>query len=267
MSRDNNYTIQSVLRALDVLIWLSENKGTGRITEIAEDLGCSKNTAFRLLYTLMDRGFVRQAEDSSYELTFKLLNLGESVLNNTTVHHVARSHIQNLSGETGETVSLAILDGDEIIYLDRVLGSSPFNTAYSIGSRAKAYTTALGKAILAFSPPEIVDRCLRGPLQSNTPYTMTKPDRIRLELREISRRYYALDNQENVIGIRCIGAPVFERNDNVAAAISLSGLAVHFTDERIHELVEPLLSTAAAISERLGYTGAFAPQEMALDGD
>ena len=86
MSSDT-YTIQSVLRALDVLIWLGENNGSGRITDIAAELGCSKNTAFRLLQTLMERDFVRQADDSSYELTFKLLNLGEAVLRRTEVDH------------------------------------------------------------------------------------------------------------------------------------------------------------------------------------
>ena len=264
MSNDN-YTIQSVLRALDVLIWLGEHNGSGRITDIAVELGCSKNTAFRLLQTLMERDFVRQADDASYELTFKLLNLGESVLRRTEVHHVARPFLQSLASETGETVTLAILDGDEVIYLDRVLGSAPFKTAYSIGSRAKAYTTALGKVIMAFSSEEIVDSCLNGELKQNTPYTHTNPHHIRTQLRDIARRCFAVDDQENVLGVRCVGAPVFDRRGHVVAAISMSGLAVHITDARLRELVDPLRRTAAAISERLGYPDVYAPQVAALE--
>ena len=265
MSSDN-YTIQSVLRALDVLIWLGEHNGSGRITDIAAELGCSKNTAFRLLQTLMERDFVRQADDSSYELTFRLLNLGESVLRRTEVHHVARPFLQELASETGETVTLAILEGDEVIYLDRVLGSAPFKTAYSIGSRAKAHTTALGKAIMAFAPDSVVDRCLKGELKQNTPYTHTNPHHIRTQLRDISRRRYAVDDQENVLGVRCIGAPVFDRKNNVVAAISMSGLAVHITDVRLRELVNPLRHTAAAISERLGYASVYFHETATVDG-
>lgn len=264
--RSDIYTIQSVLRALDVLIWLSQNGGRGRITDIAAAVGCSKNTAFRLMHTLMERGFVRQADDSSYELTFKLLNLGEVVLQRSEVHHVARPYLQNLASETGETTTLAILDGDEVIYLDRVLGSSPFKTSYSIGSRAKVHATALGKAMLAFSPKEVVDRCLQGPLQANTRYTITDPEHIRRELHDVSRSYYAMDNQENVLGVRCLGAPIFDRRGEVIAAISMSGLTVNFTDSRVRELANHLRETAADISAHLGYRGVYAPELMAVDG-
>jgi DNA-binding IclR family transcriptional regulator len=258
----SSYKIQSVLRALDLLIWLSENGGRGRLTDIATGIGCSKNTAFRLLYTLMERDFVRQADNSSYELTFRLLNLGEAVLQQNEVHLVARPCLQSLSGETGETTTLAILDGDEVIYLDRVLGSSPFKTSYTVGSRAKAHTTALGKAILAFSPRETIDRCLQGPLLANTPYTVTDSNQIRRELGEIARRFYAIDNQENALGVRCLGAPIFDHRGNVIAAISMSGLAVHFSDFRVRELADHLRETAASISERLGYRGIYASKEM-----
>jgi DNA-binding IclR family transcriptional regulator len=250
---NSSYTIQSVARALDVLIWLSEHEGRDRITDLAQALGCSKNTAFRLLYTLMERNFVRQSEDASYQLTFRLLTLGESVLGTTELHHLARPSIQELARQCGETVSLAVLEGDEIIYLDRVLGSSPFTTAYSIGSRAPACTTALGKAILAFSPEDVVERCLHDGLRSRTPHTITSPDRLRLKLREAARCCYALDNQENVLGVRCVGAPIFDRKGRVQAAISISGLAAHFSDERVQELIEPLLQTARSISAQLGF--------------
>lgn len=260
MSSSDIYTIQSVLRALDVLIWLGEHEGHGRVTDIATDLGYSKNTTFRLLQTLMERDFVRQADDSSYELTFQLLNLGESILRRTEVHRVAHPFLQNLASETGETVSLAILDGDEVIYLDRVLGSAPFKTSYSIGSRAKAHTTALGKAIMAFSSERTVERCLEGELKQNTPYTLTDPRHIMVQLRDIAQRCYAVDDQENVLGVRCLGAPIFDRKSNVVAAISMSGLAAHLTDYHLRELVDPLLNTAAAISARLGYRDVYAPQ-------
>lgn len=254
MTENSNYQVKSVLRALDILELLASTGGSGRITDIAREIGCSKNTAFRLLQTLQERQFVRRADDSSYELTFKLLNLGESVMRTTEVHDVARPHIQNLVKACGETATLAVLDGDEIVYVDRVHGNMPHNTSYSIGSRAKAYRTSLGKAILAFSPEAVVDKCLNQELQANTEYTLTDPTKIRSELGEVAQRGYAIDNQENVLGIRCIGAPVFDRKGEVVAAVSVSGLAVRLTDERLKEFSVHLLNTTRAISSRLGYS-------------
>ena len=127
----------------------------------------------------------------------------------------------------------------------------------SIGSRAKAYTTALGKVIMAFSPPSVVDLCLNGELKQNTPYTHTNPHHIRTQLRDIAHRRYAVDDQENVLGVRCVGAPIFDRKSNVVAAISMSGLAVHITDARLRQLVGPLRQAAASISRRMGYSGQY----------
>jgi len=251
---NNNYQIKSVLRALDILELLASKGGSGRISDIAREIGCSKNTAFRLLQTLQEREFVRQADDSSYELTFKLLNLGETVMRTTEVHDIARPYIQNLVKLCGETATLAILDDDEIVYVDRVHGNMPHNTSYSIGSRAKAYRTSLGKAILAFSSETVVDHCLNQELQANTEYTITDPNRIRSELREVAQRGYATDNQENVLGIRCIGAPIFDRKGEVVAAVSVSGLAVRLTDQCLKDFSLHLLDTTRAISSRLGYS-------------
>lgn len=253
MESSNTYQIQSVARALEILELLASHGGAGRITDIARELDCSKNTTFRLLQTLHEHGFVRQADDASYELTFKLLKLGESALRNTEVPDVARPYLQALTRIVGETTTLAILDDDEVVYVDRVHGNMPHNTSYTIGSRAPASRTALGKAMLAYSPASVVEKILSQGLTANTVYTITDPTRFRAELEYIAQGHCAVDNQENVLGIRCIGAPVFDRKAEVVAAISISGLAVRLTDERLEELAVHLLETARAISERLGY--------------
>lgn len=253
MEATNNYQIESVIRALEILELLASNGGTGRITDIAREMGCSKNTTFRLLQTLQARGFVRQADDSSYELTFKLLKLGESVLRTTEIPDVARSYLQSLTQTLGETSTLAFLDGDEIIYIDRVHGNMPHITSYTIGSRAKARNTALGKAILAYSPTTVVEDILKQGLKANTAYTITDPDQFRAELEHIAQGNCAIDNQENVLGIRCVAAPIFDRKGKVVAALSISGLAVRLTDDRLDEFSTHVMNTARAISQRLGY--------------
>lgn len=250
---EHNYQVESVIRALDILEFLSERGGAGRVSDIAQAVGCSKNTAFRLLQTLMYRDFVRQAEDSSYELTFKLLNLGECVARNADLQKVARSHLEKLAKELGETVSVGVLDDHDIVYLDRVLGTMPYHTSYSVGSRAKAHSTALGKAILAHSSADIVEKNLRAQLKPNTEFTITDPEQLLAELQLITKNGYAIDNQENVLGIRCIAAPVFDRKGKVTAAISIAGLAVRLTDEWMKANFQKLLATTSEVSTRLGY--------------
>ncbi len=252
---ERGYSVTSVLRALDVLEFLAKQGGAGRVSDVANALRCSKNTAFRFLRTLQQRGFVRQAEDASYELTFKLLNLGECVLRNTDLHSIARPFLEALNQEFGETASLGILDGDEIVYLDRVLGSRPYHTSYSVGARTTAYSTALGKAILAFSPGAIVDRIIEAGLKPKTEHTMTDPERLRADLRMTAVRGYAYDNQESVFGIRCIAAPVFDHRGDVVAAISVSALAARVTDAYAETLAVSVVPRAAALSSRLGFSG------------
>ena len=199
-ARDRGYSVTSVLRALDVVEFLAGRGGAGRVSDVASELGCSKNTAFRLLKTLQQRGFVTQTGDASYELTFKLLNLGETVLRSTDLHAVARPYLEALNRQFGETVSLGVLDSHEIVYLDRVLGTQPYHTSYAVGARTSSYSTALGKAILAFSPVAVVDRVIEAGLRPRTERTITDPARLRADLRITAVRGYAYDNQESVFG-------------------------------------------------------------------
>lgn len=251
----HGYSVTSVLRALDVLEYLAQQGGAGRVSDIAKALRCSKNTAFRLLKTLQQRGFVSQTDDASYELTFKLLNLGECVLRNTDLHSAARPYLEELNRQFGETFSLGILDGDEIVYLDRVLGTRPYHTSYSVGARTTAHSTALGKAILAFSPGTVVDRVIKAGLRPRTEHTIADPERLRADLRMTAARGYAYDNQESVIGIRCIAGPVFDRSGDVVAAISVSALAARVTGDYAKTLAKRTVALAAALSSRLGYSG------------
>lgn len=253
--RERGYSVTSVLRALDVMEFLAKQGGAGRVSDVAKEVKCSKNTAFRLLRTLRQRGFVNQTDDASYELTFKLLNLGEAVLRSMDLPSVARSYLEALNRQFGETVSLGILDGHEIVYLDRVLGTQPYHTSYAVGARTSSYSTALGKAILAFSPDMVIDHVIEAGLKPRTEYTITDPARLRADLRITAVRGYAYDNQESVFGIRCVAAPVFDRRGDVAAAMSVSALAARVTDDYAEALARSVTAEALALSARLGHAG------------
>lgn len=250
---ERGYSVISVVRALDILELLAQQGGAGRVSDIAKVLRCSKNTAFRLLKTLQHRGFVSQTDGTAYELTFKLLTLGECVLRHTDLHSVARPYLDALNRRFGETVSLGILDGGEVVYVDRVLGTRPYHTSYAVGARTTSYSTALGKAVLAFSPPAVADRIIEAGLKAKTSHTITDPVRLRADLRVTAARGYAYDNQESVLGIRCVAAPVFDRRGEVVAAMSVSALAARVTGEYAEALARSVVSQAVALSARLGY--------------
>ncbi len=252
---ERGYSVTSVVRALDILELLARQGGTGRVSDIAKVLRCSKNTAFRLLKTLQHRSFVIQTDDTAYALTFKLLTLGECVLSHTDLHSVARPYLNALNRRYGETISLGILDGDEVVYVDRVLGTRPYHTSYAVGARTTSYSTALGKAILAFSRPAVVDRIIEAGLKPRTDHTITDPARLRADLRTTAARGYAYDNQESVLGIRCVAAPVFDRRGDVVAAMSVSALSARVTGEYAEALARSVVSQAVALSSRLGYAG------------
>ncbi len=177
-----NYNVESVLRALDIIEILAE-RGGSRVTDLAMDIGCSTNTAFRLLQTLMNRGYVKQENVSSYELTFQILNLGDKLISHSDLNGIVQPYLEVLSHEFGETATLAVIDGAEIVYLERVLGNHPYHTSYNVGSRARAYCTSLGKAILAYSPKKVLDTIHKDNLHAVTSFTITDPMCLEAELR------------------------------------------------------------------------------------
>lgn len=251
---DRNYKIDSISRAISVLEILAERDEPCRVTDISRALECSKNTVFRILKTFELHGYVRETSDSSYELTLKLLNLGESVLSNLDLHRLARPYLEALVEEFGETATLGIPEGNGVVYVDRVLGKAPYRTSFGIGSRALIHSTSIGKAVLAFSSEEDVERIVEAGLPHLTEYTITDRDRLFEQLEEIRRRGYSIDDQENVLGIRCVGAPVFSRKGAVIGAVSVSGMAVRITKELIEVIAPKLVEQTFAISARMGYT-------------
>jgi DNA-binding IclR family transcriptional regulator len=163
--------------------------------------------------------------------------------------------LEELHSRYQETVNLALLDGRHVIYVERLESPRSLRTATAIGTLTPLHCAALGKAILAHLPQEEQDRFLSsGPLETLTDRTITDPDRLAQELVAIRRRGYALDEGENIDGVYCAGAPIFDAQGHVAAAVSVSGPV-----QRMSELIadrtvaESVLQAASQVSQRLGY--------------
>lgn len=251
----NKYTFGAVEKALDILNFLAEKEGALGIREIAKYLNLTRSTVSRILLTLASRDLVQKDElTKKYDLGTGILKLARALSDRIDLRKVARPVLESLRDEANETVFLAVLRKGEAIYLDRVDSEQSVVLDGKIGESVPAHCAALGKAILAFLPEDKVDNLIpMNDLQKFTENTLTEPEKLKEELRKISREGYAVDNEECIEHVRCVGAPIFDNEGNVVASISLAGPSFRITNKRIPALARFIKEAARAISKSLGY--------------
>lgn len=249
--------IQSVDRALEILIYLHEvGKETG-ITQIANDLDIYKSTVHRTLSTLEKRGFVtKNAETDKYWLGSRLFTLGKSVEMNMGMIGIIRPYARKLKDEFKEVVNVSILERNvddvyrSIIILKEQSEGKILTANPPVGSRSFCHCSAVGKCLLAFG--EDIDLSLyeKG-MKRYTSRTITTGDELQKALADVRERGYALDNQELEDGFSCIGAPILDKRGYAIAAISLSGPTSRIMNEDMKEHIEGVRETARQISKSL----------------
>lgn len=249
--------VQSVDRALSIMEVLSDySEGLG-ITEISSRINLHKSTVHRLLATLIHMGYVVQDPISNkYQITLKLFELGNKRLESMDLFTVAKPFLKELMAKTNEVIHLVIRDGNEIVYIDKVESNNTIRMVSRIGKRSPMYCTAVGKAILAQLPEEEAKKVWNNTnIVEFTKYTITEWDHMKKELSLIRQNGYAVDEQENELGVRCVGAVILNHSEEVAGAISISGPAIRVKKELISEFSELLIYYCQMISKELGYRG------------
>ena len=249
------YRSQVLDRTFQILDILSGDSGGQGVTELAEKLSLHKSTAHRLIMVLESSRYVeKDGETGKYRLGSRIIELGLSALSKLDIYQIARPHLRDLVTETGETAHIGVMRGDEIVSLVNWESTQALRTPSTIGTRHPSHCSSLGKAILAFSPPEEVDRFLRDrTLEGYTRHTITTSDLFRKELESIRRAGFAVDDEEREDGLRCIGAPVFSCSSEVVAAVSIAGPAFRVTRDRTSALAAAVMRSAGMISSALGY--------------
>jgi len=249
--------MQSLERSIQVLGELSRNPEGISLGELAKATGLPKPTISRILNTLKEAHFARQDKHSHrYFLGLGILELTFDYLSGLDLHQAALPHMRDLNTITQETVNLGVLDGFNIIYIERIESRQMLRTTSPVGKRTAAFSTALGKAILAFADDETVRESIyTQPLEKLTPLTIVDPSEIEAELKKIQKSGIALDDRENQEHVRCIASPIFEARGHVVAAISISAPASRIDFDQAEELKAQVLSTARAISTQLGWVG------------
>jgi IclR family pca regulon transcriptional regulator len=251
----NRYNSSSLARGLEILRLFRPDQPTLSLVEIANLLGVSRTTPFRLLFTLQTLGYLRQDEQTKrYELTPKVLELGFAYLNTLQLPELARPYLERLRDETGASAHLGILDGSEVVYVARVPARGVSTVSVTIGSRLPAHATALGKTLLAYQPEEQrKDRLLLSDLHSFTNETKSMINDLLKELGAIRQQGYAISNGEFESGVRSVAAPIFDSTGNVIAAVNVAAPAAIFPDDFWGNFVLPaVLETADQLSRVYG---------------
>ncbi len=215
---------RALLRGLKIISILAESRDGMGLTEIARKAGLSKSSAHRLLHTLTQAGFVTQNDDSShYHLSLKLLWLASNLIDGLGLDQLVRPLLEELAHTTRETVHMALLDGDAAVYVEKIDSPSSIRLYSRVGKRVPLHCTSLGKAILAYLPEERVNAivAVEG-LPRRTANTITKPKALSEHLAVIRSQGYALDEEEHEEGVRCIAAPLFDRQNHVVGAVSVT---------------------------------------------
>ncbi|MDT8447790.1 MAG: IclR family transcriptional regulator [bacterium] len=254
----DKYAIQAVDHALDVLEQFSGLKAELGISEISRNLDLHKNNVFRLLATLKARGYVEQSKaNDSYRLGIRALELGKAFLSHTGLIRVAAEEIHRLSAEVRETVYLGIMRENQVFYIEDAESDQPLRVASRIGTRLSPLCTAIGKVFLAFYDEETSNKVIaNNQFIAHTKKTITDPDIFRAQLPQVRERGYAVDDEEKDEGVKCIAAPVFNYDNEIVAAISISGPVTRMVQEALDDFYRPrLLAACGEVSRMIGYTG------------
>jgi len=255
LAGENGDTSATALKALRVLETVAVSSQPLSLSDIATALALDKSTAYRMLNTLVDAGFVLRDEISKrYSLSYKVVALSRNLLAENETSRVSRQILEGLTAVTGETVHLSVLDGHQTVLIQKVKGTQLVAVDFEIGDRSLLHCTSIGKALLAFQDVRVIEEVIAAGLPALASNTITDPDAFRQELHRIRSQGYALDDHELSDNMRCIAAPIFEQGGRVRMGISISGPDTRFTFDKLDELRGPLLQAAWTLSERLGGT-------------
>src|SRR5215472_11051469 len=256
-SRRERTGVQSVERTLDILESLVEFGTEVGLVDISQAVNLPLATVHRLLGTLIQRCYVKQNQHNrKYSLGFRALQMGHDMRQRFSLRLEARPFLQRLVQRIGESANLAVLDDGEAVYIDQAQSSRILRMFTQVGNRMPVHSTGSGKALLAHLPQDVVDGILRRfGMPARTSKTITDPTTFRQELAKTRERGYAIDDEEQEEGVRCLAAPVRDASGQVVASLSVSGPVTRLNDQQMEAVIPELLDCGAKLSAKLGFAG------------
>jgi IclR family pca regulon transcriptional regulator len=249
--------VQSLERGLAVIRAFGADRPSLTLSEVAKATGLSRAAARRFLHTLVDLGYV-SSDGRDFTLRPQVLELGYAYLSSLSLPQVAQPHLRKLATEVGESASVAVLDGQDIVYVARIATYRIMSAAIVVGTRFPAYATSMGRAIVGAGPVDAQEAFLSSVrLRQLTPRTITDVDALRTALDQVRSQGWALVDQELEDGLRSLAAPVRDASGAVVAAVNISA-PVRRGDlqDIVRDLLPPVLAAAKAIEEDLRHVEA-----------
>lgn len=248
--------VQSIDRALDIIESIAIAQDGKSLTEIASQVGLPKSTAYRLIVTLLNRGYLSKTREGDYKIGYKLIEAASYYINDLELQTEARPYVAEISAHLGLSAYLGVLEGDKVVYIEKRNVSTAAKLYSKIGIRVNAYCSSLGKCLLAnYSNEQLEEIMADCSFIKFTPNTIADMKSLHKEITKVRKQGWAIDNEEYELGQRCIGAPIYDYKGDIIAAVSASGDKHILTDDRIEEVADYIKKTALEISKCLGYLG------------
>ena len=242
----------SVVKAFTILDAFVGDKKEWGVRELAKKTGYNKSTTYRLLSTLESLGALQKNNEDKYLLGLKLFELGNLVSIHKSLRKLSRTPLENIAREIKETVHFGVFDKGQVLYLNKTESPQGLKVSTQIGSYQKAYCTAIGKVLLAFSSEDEITEYLKTTsLDACTENTITDAKALEEALKKIRKQQYALDMEELELGLICIAIPVFGKNNDIVASISVSGPSSRFKLENIDNYLTIIKKGAREIEESI----------------
>lgn len=245
----------AVERALGMLEAVAHEPEGLSNAEISRKLEIPKSSASYILRTLVKHGYLnREAHSGKYRVGLKILSLSRGALSGIDVREVALPIMRHLMEKTNLTCHLAILDGPEAVYIEKVEPQGFIRMDTWVGRRMRVHATSVGKSLVAHIPQERLEKIIaERPMEKRTSKTITSLGRLLKELEKVRTVGYAVDDEENNLGARCLGAPVFNQHGKIEAALGLSGTIHQVNEHTMPRIIEALKDAARHLSMQLGY--------------
>jgi IclR family acetate operon transcriptional repressor len=246
-------TSSSVEKAFELIGAVSEAGRAGvTLGELAGRAGIAVSTTHRYATTLLELGVLERDAAGNFHLGITLISLAGQHLHEDGLRAAARPYLAELVEISGETVHLGIPVGGQIVYVDKVESAKSVRLVSRIGSRASMHSTSMGKAVLAVLDERRRTEILAGPQERHTPYTLTGAALL-AELARVREQGFAIDDEENELGVRCVGLPILSALGQPVGAFSVSAPAHRFSIDDCHRLVPRAVAIAVEIGRRIGY--------------
>jgi DNA-binding IclR family transcriptional regulator len=250
-----NNAPSTVKKALEILEAFVEAGPSLGVTEISRRLKSHKSTVYRILQALFQKGYIQQdAITGKYSLGFKILQIGAVILGQAPLREMGKASLEALALETSQTVRLALLERDEVVYVEHVDGKDPIRLHLQVGSRGPVYCTAAGKSILAFLPEKETEMILSHcQFKRLTPKTIADRTQFVSELEGVRKNGFSISNEEFREGIRAVGSPIFNMESRVIGAIVIVAPTFRLRRKDFPLLGQRVKRAALEISQKMGY--------------